>query len=454
MKDFDLIVIGYGNGGRLLASTFAGEGKRVALIEKSERMYGGTCPNVGCIPTKLLVDRGEKVLIKEFHSFDSKARYYSQIIDEKEKVRGTILGMMKSSAEKNPNITLYTGTGSFISSHEVLIKGKDFTETVSAEKIVIDTGSSPRIPDIDGIRESRYVYTNEEMLECKKLPRKLVVIGGGNIGLEFACAYADFGSEVTVLQDLPALYPDEDPDVVEVIAKAIDKKGVKIEFGTVVKKIRDKYNRTSVFYEKDGVEKKIDCDIILVATGRVPNTGELNLPAAGVETNEKGAVKTDSRLRTSVPGIWAIGDVVGGPHFTYISKDDAKIVLSDIKGGSRTTDRLVPSSVFLSPSFSRVGLTEKAAVAQGHRVKTALFFPGGISRCHALGHYTGILKAVVDADTDMILGVSLFCDESHEMINIVKLAMDLKQPYTVIRDQIFTHPIMSEALSDLFAKIK
>lgn len=455
MEKFDVIIIGFGKGGKTLATEFAAQGKKVAMVEKSDKMYGGACPNVGCVPTKFLVNKSEIAEIKGFKTFEEKSQFYKDAVQAKKKLREMILGKMFAMLNNNPNATLYNGTAKFISASELEVTGKDFTAQISADKIIIDTGSTPFIPAISGLKESRCIYTSEGMLDLEELPKHLIVIGGGNIGLEFASFYKRFGSEVTVLQDLTEFMPNEDEDVAKCIKDAIDASGVKIEFGVQVDSIMDTDSGTVIRYKTAGEERFVSGDAILISTGRKPATAELNLAAAGIETNSRGGIAVTDTFRTTAAGVWAIGDVVGGAQFTYVSMDDARIVKSDICGGTKSAkDRIIPSSVFISPSFSRVGLTEKAALEKGYKIKKATILPTSIPRCHVLAKYTGMLKAVVDADTDMILGVSLFCEESHEMVNFVKLAMDLKQPYTVLRDHMFTHPIMSEALNDLFTAVK
>ena len=455
MKKFDVVIIGFGKGGRTLAGDFASQGKKVAMIEKSRRMYGGSCPNVGCVPTKFLVNQSEISEIKDFKTFEEKAAFYTFSVVAKKQLRQKLLGKMQGMFEGNPNVTLYTGKGRFVSAAEVEVTGEDFKEVIYGDKIIIDTGSIPIIPPVDGLKESKHTYTSEGMLDLETLPRRLVIIGGGNIGLEFASFYRRFGSDVTVLQDLAEFLPNEDDDVAKCVKDAMDAAGIKFEFGVKVGSVKDTEYGSVVTYKVGDEKRTVTGDAVLVSTGRRPNTDELNLSAAGITVTHAGAVVTNERLRTSNPNIWAIGDVVGGPQFTYISHDDSRVVKSDMTGGDLTvTNRSVPYCVFLSPSLSRAGLTEKAAIAAGYKVRTATIFPASLPRCHVLGKYTGMLKAVVDADSGMILGVSLFCEESHEMVNFVKMAMDFKMPYTVLRDHMFTHPIMSEALNDLFAAIK
>ena len=317
------------------------------------------------------------------------------------------------------------------------------TELLEGDRIYINTGSRPFIPPIPGLADCRLAYTSESMMELEELPERLVVIGGGYIGLEFASIFANFGSRVTMIQDGPRFLPRDDEEVVAAVRASLEERGISIIDGAA-----------AVVYEADGKTAEAPAQAILVATGRRPNLEGLNLEAAGVELTARGEVKTDAGLRTSVPHIWAMGDVKGGLQFTYISLDDSRIVKSQILGnGERTTENRgqVAFSVFVDPPFSRVGMSEAEAVENGHKVKVGRLVVGTMPRAKLLGRTTGLMKAVVDADTGLVLGAQLFCSESQELINMIKIAMDAGLPYTVLRDGIYTHPTMSEGMNDLFA---
>lgn len=451
MKKFNTIIIGFGNGGRSLAVELSKRGQNVAIIEKSDKMYGGACPNVGCVPSKYLVHKAEVAELMGFVTFEAKADFYAKAIAGKRKMREMILAKLSHISDNNPNLTLITGFASFVSANEVKVDGKDFNGVVESDRIVIDTGAYPFIPPIKGIRESRHVRTSEGMLELDKLPKHLIIIGGGNIGVEFAACYRRFGSQVTVLQDLNEIFPKEDKDISDALMTHLEEAGIKFYTGTKVLSVRDEGEESAVSFEAGGETREISGDSVLVSTGRLPNTQGLNLDAAGIKTTSRGAVVTDEFLRTSNPNVWAIGDVVGGAQFTYVSYEDHKVVLSGMYGGKRTNKgRNLAYSVFLSPALARVGLTERDATKQGYNIKVMSVGVRSLPRSHVLGKYTGLLKAVVDADTKLILGAALFCEESHEMINMVKLAMDYKLPYTALGDFMYTHPVMSEALGMLF----
>ena len=454
-KVVDAIIIGYGKGGKTLAAYLADKGETVAIIEKSDQMYGGTCINVGCIPTKSLVDSAQRAAVRELGSFAEKAAVYAQAIADKtalvEKLRAKNYHML---ADKDA-VTIYLGTASFQDAHTVAVSGPQGEQVLSASRIFINTGSVPVVPPIDGLKESTHVYLSETILDLKELPRHLVIIGGGYIGLEYASFYRLFGSEVTILQNNAAFIPREDRDVAAAVQTEMIRCGIHLEFEADIQRIHDQAQQAVVEYEQGGTLHSLSADAVLVATGRRPNTEALNLEAAGIATLPRGGIRTDEQRRTTQPHIWAMGDVVGGLQFTYVSLDDFRIVRSSLEGtGYRDLGRNIPYSVFIEPSLSRVGITEEEAKKQGLHPTIAVLPVASIPKAHVLKQPQGLLKAIVDLRTQRILGAALFCPESHEMINIIKLAMDAGLSYRVLRDQIFTHPTMSESLNDLFAQFK
>ena len=453
MKHYDAVIIGFGKGGKTLAGSLAGMGKKVAMIEKSDKMYGGTCINVGCIPTKSLVNSAKASVIQKPGSYDEKNRLYWEAVEEKRRLTGMLRKKNFDKLNDLDNVTVYNGLGSFVSANRVKIETAEETFEVEGDQIFINTGSVSVIPPIKGIEGNPYVYTSDSLMELDVLPKRLAIIGGGYIGLEYASMYTDFGVEVTVYQIEDKLIPREDRDIAEAIQKAFEDKGVRFEMNVQTEEIENAGDEAVVHYKKDGTALSASADAVLIATGRKPNTDGLNLEAAGVEKTPRGAVKVDEKLRTSAPNIWAMGDVAGGLQFTYVSLDDFRIVKDQLAGSGKraSNDRTVPYSVFIDPPFSRVGLNEEEAAAQGYHVKIAKLPAAAIPKAQVLRKPVGLLKAVIDADTNKILGAMLFCEESYEMINIVKLAMDAGLDYTVLRDQIFTHPTMSEAMNDLFA---
>ena len=450
---YDAVIIGFGKGGKTMAGALGAAGKKVALIEKSDRMYGGTCINVGCIPTKSLVYRAGLAAAKG-GSFEEKAAAYKAAMEQKEDLTARLRGKNYQKLDSNPNITVIDGTASFQSPHVVEVEKDGRTFQVEGEQIFINTGSSAFIPPIEGLKGNPYVYTSEGLLNLTELPSRLVIIGGGYIGVEFSSIYASFGSKVTILQDGDIFLPREDEEIAGAVRESLESRGIRVMTGVKVKALEQAEGKALVAVDNGKEVKKLEAEAVLVATGRRPNTAGLNLEAAGVEIGPRGGIVTDDSLTTTAPHIYAMGDVRGGLQFTYISLDDFRIVKSKVLGdGSYTLKErgAVPYSVFLIPPFSRVGLSEKEAVEKGYKVKVARLAAAAIPKAQVLEQPAGLLKAVIDEETGLILGAHLFCQESYEMINMIKLAMDAKVPYQVLRDTIYTHPTMSEAFNDLFA---
>lgn len=446
-QKFDTIVIGFGKAGKTLAAKLAKQGEKVALIEKDARMYGGTCINVGCIPSKRLVMEAE---LAPAHDFEAQSEYYHVAVQEKKKLTAA-LRMANYNKLIDAGVQVINGTASFLDGKTIEVKGAhDTVQILSASKFIINTGARPMIPAVPGVENNRFVFTSETMMDNETLPRRLTIIGGGYIGLEFASMYARFGSKVTILQHGSVFLPKEDRDIAEAVENVLKSYGVSVLMGADLKEIRE----GTAVYMKNGEEDTLDGDAILLATGRRPNTEGLHAQRAGVELTKRGAVVTDKHLRTTTENIWAAGDVCGNLQFTYISLDDSRIILSDVQGdGRRTTENrgAFAYSVFMEPSFSRAGLSEKEAADKGLNYRVVRMNTDMIPKAKVLRKTTGMLKAVIDKDSGKILGAALFCPESYEIINMVKLAMDHDLDYTVLRDFIYTHPTMSEGLNDLFA---
>lgn len=456
MKEFDIIIIGFGKGGKTLAQEFANRGSKVALIEKSTSMYGGTCINVGCIPTKSLVHNSQRT--NSNNTWEEKSIYFKKAMEEKRALVTTLRGKNYEMLQSNENISVIDGFASFIDPHTINIDLADGSkEKVQAQKIIINTGSIENRPKIEGI-DLHGVHNSETLLDIDVLPKKLTIIGGGYIGLEFASMFASYGTEVTILEHNERLVKREDEDIASAVKAQLEKKGVKIIFEVDTKKIEreGENNIVTISHIKDSSIEKLSSDIVLVAVGRHPNTAGLNLEAAGVKTTERAAIDVNDTLQTSQPHIWALGDVVGKEQFTYISLDDSRIVLNQIVGDKSKTlkDRTaVPYSVFIDPPLSRVGINEDTAKKLGKNYVVATMPAMAIPRARLMNQMDGILKLIVDKDNGQILGSTLFCADSHEMINIVALAVKAGLRFEYLRDQIFTHPTMSESLNDLFKKI-
>ena len=458
MEKVDAIIIGFGKGGKTLAVDLAKRGWKVAMVERSDKMYGGTCINIGCIPTKTLVHEANETACLTHGDEAAEKRHYTKAIDRKNTLTAMLRNKNYHNLADHPNITVYDGEGSFISDNAVTVRLADNSSLeLTSEHIFINTGARSIIPAIDGVKDSKRVYTSTTIMQLEQLPKRLAVIGGGYIGLEFASMYASFGSVVTMLDNHAEFIPKEDRDVAAAVKAVMEKKGVEFRMNAKTESIRDEGDavKLSCHDTESGYRYEIEADAILLATGRRPETAALNLGAAGIETDSRGAIVVDSHLKTTNPHVWAVGDVKGGPQFTYISLDDYRIIRDDLFGNHdrNTADRSTFAySVFIDPPLSRIGLGEDDAKAKGMDVGIVRLPAASVPRAHTLEQTDGMLKAIIDKKTGQILGATLFCVDSSEVINIVAMAMKLGQPYTFLRDFIFTHPSMSEALNDLMGQ--
>jgi pyruvate/2-oxoglutarate dehydrogenase complex dihydrolipoamide dehydrogenase (E3) component len=447
----DLVVIGFGKGGKTLAASLGAQGKRVVMVEQSAQMYGGTCINIGCVPTKSMVYHAEHLEGGSAHDAD-----YRNAVQATQNLTALLRGKNFAMLDNLETVTVLTGRAEFLDANTVEVTAVDGdTYRLSAPHIVIGTGSEPVLPDIPGLAGNDRVVTSTELLVHGDLPANLVVLGGGYVGLEFAAMFAGYGSAVTVLEKHGNILGGEDDDVAADVSDILAEAGVKLLTAAQVTGIEG----GRVSFVHDGEAATVDADVILVALGRRPVTAGLGLDKAGVVLRADGSVLVDEHLRTSQPHIFAVGDVNGGPQFTYISLDDYRIVADQLVGsGARSTaDRAaVPYSLFVTPPLSRVGLTERAARAAGHRVKVAAMRVADMAtvpRARIVGDPRGMMKVVVDADDDTILGAALLSHDSHEVINTVALAMRHRITATALRDEIYTHPSMTEAFNQLLGAL-
>ncbi|WP_373143037.1 FAD-dependent oxidoreductase [Bacteroides caccae] len=456
MNAFDVIIIGFGKGGKTLAAEFAKRGQKVAIIERSDKMYGGTCINIGCIPTKTLVHQAKMASALKDATFEERSEFYRNAVSVKESVTSALRNKNYHNLADNPNVTVYTGIGSFVSADVVAVRTATEEIRLTSKQIIINTGAETVIPPIEGIAGNPFVYTSTSIMELADLPRRLVIIGGGYIGLEFASMYASFGSQVTVLESYPELIAREDRDIAASVKETLEKKGIVFRMNAKVQSVNRVEDKAIVTFADSQTNEVfvLEADAVLLATGRRPNTKDLNLEVAGVEVDVRGAIIVDEYLKTTNPNIRAVGDVKGGLQFTYISLDDYRIVREDLFGDKerRTGDRNpVSYSVFIDPPLSRIGLNEEEARWQNRDIIVKKLPVMAIPRAKTLGETDGLLKAIIDKNTGKILGCVLFAPDSGEVINTVAVAMKTGQDYTFLRDFIFTHPSMSEALNDLFS---
>ena len=456
MNAFDVIIIGFGKGGKTLAAEFAKRGQKGAIIGRSEKMYGGTCINIGCIPTKTLVHQAKMASALKDATFEERSEFYRNAVSVKESVTSALRNKNYHNLADNPNVTVYTGIGSFVSADVVAVRTATEEIRLTSKQIIINTGAETVIPPIEGVAGNPFVYTSTSIMELADLPRRLVIIGGGYIGLEFASMYASFGSQVTVLESYPELIAREDRDIAASVKETLEKKGIVFRMNAKVQSVNRVEDKAIVTFADSQTDEVfvLEADAVLLATGRRPNTKDLNLEVAGVEVDVRGAIIVDEYLKTTNPNIRAVGDVKGGLQFTYISLDDYRIVREDLFGDKerRTGDRNpVSYSVFIDLPLSRIGLNEEEARRQNRDIIVKKLPVMAIPRAKTLGETDGLLKAIIDKNTGKILGCVLFAPDSGEVINTVAVAMKTGQDYTFLRDFIFTHPSMSEALNDLFS---
>ena len=456
MPQFDAIIIGTGQAGKPLAFELARAGWKTALVEREH--VGGTCVNVGCTPTKTMVasarvaylarraaDYGVRVLSVEVDQVLVRARKRA-IVD---RFRNYSTGKLQDTA----NLTLLFGTASFVDAKTVEVRLNDGgTRRLSAPKIVINTGGRPIVPPIPGLASVPYLDSTSVM-ELDVQPPHLVVIGGGYIGLEFGQMYRRFGSEVTIVQRESRLIPREDPDVSDAVRQILEQDGIRIDTEAAVERIeRDGAGRITVHYACEGCARSVTGSHVLVAIGRRPNTEDLNLAAAGVTTDKAGFVTVDSTLQTSVPGIYALGDVKGGPAFTHISYDDYRILRDRWlnKLDAKVGDRLVPNTMFIDPQLAQVGLTETEARKRGIDIRVAKMGMDGVARALEMDESRGLIKVILDAKTDQILGCNVLGIEGGEIMSMLQIAMMGRLPYTALKEAIFAHPTLAEGLNNVF----
>ena len=459
----DALIIGFGKGGKTLAAKLASTGRTVVVAEASADMYGGTCINIGCLPSKSLILSADRARREGANrTAETREAAFEAAIREKRRVTAMLRDRNYHKLADQGNITVITGRARFTGAHSAEITTADGPVAVAADMMFINTGATPHIPDIPGIRTTPGVYTSTGLMDVDELPQRLVIIGAGFIGLEFASMFADFGTAVTVLQHSDEFLPREDEDVAAAIRAQLESQGVRFLFGADTKAITsaDDGIRLSVSMRGTsdvGSEARLclSTDAVLVGVGRVPNTQGLGLANAGIETDPRGFILVDDHLRVQGKNhIWAMGDVAGSPIFTYISLDDYRIVREQLFGDGKRNraDRTpFPTATFTEPPLAHIGLTETAAQQSGREVKVLKLKADAIPKAKILNQTDGLLKAVVDAHSGEILGVTLFCAEAHEIINLFKMAIDFRVPARYVKNQIFTHPTIAEGLNDLFA---
>ena len=458
-RAYDLIVIGAGQGGGPLATAFAAAGRTVAIVEREH--VGGTCINVGCTPTKTMV-ASARVAYLTRRAADYGVRVAESTVDLGV-ARGRkrdIVESFRSGSERRiqdtDNVDLLMGEARFTGPDTIDVTLTDGSVGhLSAPTIVIDTGGRPAVPDLDGLTTVPFLDSTSVM-ELGELPEHLLVLGGGYVALEFAQMFRRFGSRVTVVQRDEQLMGREDADVAEAVAEILREDGVEVLLGASALRVESGQGGEIALRVRTGEgERDLTGSHLLVAVGRTPNTDQLNLPAAGVATDERGYIQVNERLETTASGVYAIGDVNGGPAFTHISYDDFRILQTNLidGGNATTTDRLTPYVMYIDPQLGRVGLSEREARDQRRKVRVARLPMSSVARALEVDETRGFMKAIVDADTKQILGCAVLGIEGGELMSMLQLAMLGGLPYTCLRDAVFAHPTLAESLNNLFAAL-
>jgi pyruvate/2-oxoglutarate dehydrogenase complex dihydrolipoamide dehydrogenase (E3) component len=452
-EHYSAIIIGSGQAGSPLAKAFGIAGWKTALIERA--YIGGTCVNYGCTPTKTMFNSARVAYLArrgaDYGVHHGEVRVdLRDVRERKQRVVEEFRESGLKGIQKTSNLDLLTGNAKFIGPHELEVQLKDGGKrTLSAEKIFVNTGGRPAQPQIEGIDDVP-ALDSTSIMELDELPEHLLVLGGGYIGLEFGQMFRRFGSEVTIVQRIGQLLGREDADVAEAVLKILEEDGINVLLNAEPLRVKNSGKQIELTVRGSDDEQTLGGTHLLVAIGRKPNTEDLNLPAAGIATDRQGNVKVNSRLETNVLGVYALGDVKGGPQFTHISYDDFRIIRTNLlEGGDVTTEgRFVPYTVFIDPQLGRIGLSETEAKDLKFRV--AKLPMTHVARAIEMSETRGFMKAIVDADTNQILGAAVLGVEGGELMSMFEIAMMGKLPYTVLKDAIFAHPTLAESLNNLF----
>lgn len=437
------LIIGFGKAGKTLAADLAKHGEEVILVEKSSSMYGGTCINIGCIPSKKLLVEAERKPLDVNQSV-----YFEQAMERKNALISALRAANYKKLDDLEGVRIINATASFIDKNTVLLKGEGDEIEVTAQRIFINTGTTSISLNIKG-GDGNHVYNSTQLLSLNTFPKRLVIIGGGYISLEFACMFQAFGSKVTILEASDTFLAREDRDVADEMLRILNTRGIEVMLNSKTSELQENDDYTTVITSQGN----FDAEAVLVAIGRKPATDELELHNADIKTDERGYIITNDYLQVN-EHIWAMGDVAKTPQFTYMSLDDYRIVRDQLFGDSKRSrlDRKnIATSVFTYPTLAQVGLTEQQAKSAGLQFEVKKIAANAIPKAKVLGQTDGLLKAIVEKQSNRILGVTLFCAEAHELINICKLAIDNNITAETLKNQIFTHPTMAEALNDLFA---
>lgn len=453
MKIYDHIILGTGQATATLLSRLIPTGDSIAVIEKSK--VGGSCVNYGCTPTKTMVASAKAFHLAKkgsFYGFSTAnlTLDYDRIRERMNEIRNGASEGLSGWMEETDHVDLIKGKGIFTGPKTISIDGRE----IQGKHIYINVGTRPRIPQIEGIDDVPWM-DSAKLLDKEKLPKHLIILGGGYIGLEFAQVFRRLGSAVTVIQRNPQLMPREDADVTDAIKAFLEEEGVHFEMGASARSVSYGGGTINLIVERDEQLKTISGSDLLIATGRIPNSDTLGLEHTDICINERGYIEVDNYCRTGVEGVFALGDVNGEGAFTHTAVNDAEIVLDYLFGGTRTISQRIPVyGLFTDPPLGRVGLTEKEALATGRKILKAVKPMAEISRAKEMGETNGFAKLLVDAQTDLIIGASILGVNGDEVINMFAAIMHSNIPCHNYRKVVLAHPTVSELMPWILDGIK
>lgn len=454
-KHFDAAIIGTGQAGPSLANRLSQSGLKIAVIERGQ--FGGTCVNTGCMPTKTLVASAYAAHMAR------RAAEYGVIVGEHVGIDMKKVKARKDDVSKNATrkveewlrsmegCTVLQGHARFVSANEIEVNG----ERISADRLFVNVGGRATVPPIPGLDEAGYL-TNSTIMDVDFVPEHLIILGGSYIGLEFAQMYRRFGSRVTVIEAAPRLASREDEDVSDAIKDILEREEIAVHLGSTCKRVRRDGDAVVAELDTPGGRVDVSGSHVLVAIGRTPNTGDLGLEAAGVDTDERGFIKTDERLRTNVASIWALGDCNGRGAFTHTSYNDYEIVAENLLDGAdrRADDRIPTYGLFIDPPLGRIGLTERAAKEAGHRIRVGKRPMTLVGRAVEKGETLGFMKVIVDAETERILGASILGTGGDEAVQCITTLMYADAPYTTLQHSVLIHPTVAELIPTVLGELK
>jgi pyruvate/2-oxoglutarate dehydrogenase complex dihydrolipoamide dehydrogenase (E3) component len=456
-EQFEVLILGSGQGGKLLAWHMGRSGRRTAVVER--RWIGGSCPNVACLPSK-----NEIWSARVAHLTHHAAHFGTvtgPVTTDMAKVRQRKRDMVNREIDlhlqnyKTSGTELIMGTGRFVAPKTLEVGLNDGgTRVLRGDQVFLNVGTHAAIPSVPGLEAARPL-THIEALELDYLPPHLIVLGGGYVGLELSQAYRRFGSRVTVIQSGPQLMSREDTDVADEMQRILSGEGIEVLVGAEVLQVHGRSGeQVSLTVRTTSGEQKIEASDILVASGRIPNTGGIGLEETGVKLDRGGYVRVNERLETTASDVWAMGECAGSPQFTHVSVDDFRIIRDNLAGGKRSTrDRLVPYCLFTDPQLAHVGLSEREAQSQGATVRVARLPMGAVLRTAATEETQGFMKVLVAGNDDRILGFTMIGSEAGEVLAAVQTAMLANLPYWRLRDAILVHPTIAEGLGLLLSNV-